>query len=216
MFGRRSSGDSDLADVAQRRLAVLARQLEQARTGAPRRDNHPADGATDARDDDAASAGPDPDPSRGGRGGRHVRAVPPRWWLTPPQVTVIALLVMAALLVVAWWVLRSVPDTEPVQLTSERRLPPGAPTDPVAGAPSVSTPADGAPVSTPPGDGVPGPTPSADHVLVVDVAGKVRRPGIVELPAGSRVVDALQAAGGARPRVDTSGLNLARMLVDGE
>jgi competence protein ComEA len=44
----------------------------------------------------------------------------------------------------------------------------------------------------------------------------VRRPGIVELPAGSRVVDALHAAGGAKPRADTSGLNLARLLVDGE
>jgi competence protein ComEA len=53
-------------------------------------------------------------------------------------------------------------------------------------------------------------------VLVVDVAGKVRRPGIVELPAGSRVIDALHAAGGPRPRVDTSALNLARVLVDGE
>ena len=52
--------------------------------------------------------------------------------------------------------------------------------------------------------------------LVVDVAGKVRRPGIVELPAGSRVIDALAAAGGARPGVDTADLNLARPLVDGE
>jgi competence protein ComEA len=53
-------------------------------------------------------------------------------------------------------------------------------------------------------------------VLVVDVTGKVRRPGIVELPPGSRVVDALEAAGGARPAADTSALNLARLLVDGE
>ena len=52
--------------------------------------------------------------------------------------------------------------------------------------------------------------------LIVDVTGKVRRPGIVELPAGSRVIDALKAAGGARPRVDTGTLNLARILVDGE
>ena len=36
------------------------------------------------------------------------------------------------------------------------------------------------------------------------------------LDAGSRVVDALEAAGGARPGVDLSGLNLARVLVDGE
>lgn len=52
--------------------------------------------------------------------------------------------------------------------------------------------------------------------VVVDVAGRVRRPGIVELEAGSRVADALEAAGGVRGRVDLSSLNLARVLVDGE
>jgi competence protein ComEA len=51
---------------------------------------------------------------------------------------------------------------------------------------------------------------------VVDVAGKVRRPGIATLPVGSRVVDALRAAGGARPGVRLGGLNLARVLTDGE
>jgi competence protein ComEA len=52
--------------------------------------------------------------------------------------------------------------------------------------------------------------------VVVDVAGKVRRPGIVRLPLGSRVVDALEAAGGARRGADLTGLNLARVLSDGE
>ncbi|MET9646700.1 ComEA family DNA-binding protein [Streptomyces syringium] len=53
-------------------------------------------------------------------------------------------------------------------------------------------------------------------VVVVDVAGKVRRPGIQRLPSGSRVVDALNAAGGSRPGTDTTGLNRARVLTDGE
>ncbi|MFI8940769.1 helix-hairpin-helix domain-containing protein [Streptomyces syringium] len=53
-------------------------------------------------------------------------------------------------------------------------------------------------------------------VVVVDVAGKVRRPGIQRLPSGSRVVDALNAAGGSRPGTDTTGLNRARVLADGE
>ncbi|QIG42705.1 ComEA family DNA-binding protein [Nocardioides anomalus] len=48
------------------------------------------------------------------------------------------------------------------------------------------------------------------------MAGKVRHPGIAVLDAGARVVDALQAAGGAKPGVDLTGLNLARVLVDGE
>ena len=42
------------------------------------------------------------------------------------------------------------------------------------------------------------------------------RPGIATLPLGSRVVDALEAAGGARPGVRTGTLNLARVLADGE
>jgi competence protein ComEA len=48
------------------------------------------------------------------------------------------------------------------------------------------------------------------------VAGKVRRPGIAELPIGSRVVDAVRAAGGTRRGVPLGSLNLARVLVDGE
>jgi len=53
-------------------------------------------------------------------------------------------------------------------------------------------------------------------VVVIDVAGLVRKPGVVELPAGSRVIDALEASGGVTARGDTTGLNLAQILVDGE
>ncbi|MFI9779108.1 helix-hairpin-helix domain-containing protein [Streptomyces sp. NPDC051956] len=52
--------------------------------------------------------------------------------------------------------------------------------------------------------------------IVVDVSGKVRSPGIHRLPAGSRVADALRAAGGIRPGVDPTGINRARLLADGE
>ncbi len=58
--------------------------------------------------------------------------------------------------------------------------------------------------------------PAAPVEVTVDVAGKVRHPGIAVLPHGSRVVDALKAAGGARQGVDLTALNLARLLVDGE
>lgn len=51
---------------------------------------------------------------------------------------------------------------------------------------------------------------------VVAVSGKVRRPGLVRLPAGSRVADALEAAGGALPGADLGSVNLARRVVDGE
>nr|WP_254667936.1 ComEA family DNA-binding protein [Streptomyces griseus] len=52
--------------------------------------------------------------------------------------------------------------------------------------------------------------------VVVDVSGKVRRPGVRRLPAGSRVADALRAAGGVREGTDVTGLNRARVLTDGE
>jgi competence protein ComEA len=75
------------------------------------------------------------------------------------------------------------------------------------------------PVADPPAV-VPAPTtsgarPSAAQ-LVVAVAGKVRRPGLVRLPSGSRVADAVQAAGGANAGVDLTMLNPARKVVDGE
>jgi competence protein ComEA len=57
---------------------------------------------------------------------------------------------------------------------------------------------------------------TAGAQIVVDVSGKVREPGVHRLPAGSRVADALRAAGGVRPGTKTDGLNRARFLVDGE
>ncbi|MFE6825816.1 helix-hairpin-helix domain-containing protein [Streptomyces sp. NPDC057690] len=67
-----------------------------------------------------------------------------------------------------------------------------------------------------PSAGPPGVGSTVGAEIVVDVSGKVRKPGIHRLPAGSRVVDALGAAGGVRPGTDTDGLNRARFLVDGE
>jgi competence protein ComEA len=52
--------------------------------------------------------------------------------------------------------------------------------------------------------------------LVVHVTGAVRHPGLVKLPAGSRVDAALSAAGGATHKADLASVNLARRLVDGE
>jgi competence protein ComEA len=52
--------------------------------------------------------------------------------------------------------------------------------------------------------------------VAVHVAGRVRRPGLVRLAAGSRVLDAVRAAGGTTPGADLDAVNLARKLVDGE
>lgn len=52
--------------------------------------------------------------------------------------------------------------------------------------------------------------------VLVHVLGAVARPGLVELGAGARVVDAIAAAGGLAADADPAGVNLARVLVDGE
>ncbi|MCL6301168.1 ComEA family DNA-binding protein [Streptomyces kronopolitis] len=61
-----------------------------------------------------------------------------------------------------------------------------------------------------------GPPGGAGRQLVVDVTGKVRHPGIHRMPPGSRVIDALQAAGGVLRGANLRGLNRARRLTDGE
>lgn len=54
------------------------------------------------------------------------------------------------------------------------------------------------------------------EAIVVSVVGRVIRPGLVTLPEGARVADALREAGGPAPDVDLGALNLARRLADGE
>ena len=58
--------------------------------------------------------------------------------------------------------------------------------------------------------------PTAAGVLLVHVVGQVRRPGVVRLAPGARVLDAVQAAGGATSAADLNRLNLARPVADGE
>ncbi|NDU74738.1 ComEA family DNA-binding protein [Actinomadura sp. DSM 109109] len=60
------------------------------------------------------------------------------------------------------------------------------------------------------------PAAAASSPVVVHVLGKVRHPGVVTLPSGSRVAEAIKAAGGVRRGAKTGALNLARTLVDGE
>ena len=119
-----------------------------------------------------------------------------------------AALVLAALLaalVAGGVLLRGRPQevVVPQVLASGSPLP-GAPVEPDAGPDGAS----GA-------GGRAGPGAASDEV-VVSVAGKVVRPGLVRLPVGSRVDDALRAAGGPVAGTSPGLLNLARRLVDGE
>ncbi|WP_434741331.1 helix-hairpin-helix domain-containing protein [Micromonospora sp. SH-82] len=110
----------------------------------------------------------------------------------PGRRGVRALAVVAVLVVLGagFWTWRSRPQAEPVQ--------------PVVSAAVPEESQVGAAEGTPAGE------------LVVAVAGKVRRPGLVRVPAGSRVADVVSAAGGALPGVDLSLLNPARKVTDGE
>jgi competence protein ComEA len=69
------------------------------------------------------------------------------------------------------------------------------------------------------GGGEPAPAASASPppaaVLLVDVAGWVRHPGVYEFEEGARVIDAIDAAGGARTGAMLESLNLAAPLTDG-
>ncbi|MDI9636939.1 ComEA family DNA-binding protein [Kamptonema cortianum] len=64
-------------------------------------------------------------------------------------------------------------------------------------------------------------TPLSEHVqstegkILIHISGAVRQPGVVSLPVGARVLDAIQAAGGFDAGADQSRLNLAAVLTDG-
>jgi competence protein ComEA len=59
-------------------------------------------------------------------------------------------------------------------------------------------------------------TPTVSATVTVHVVGEVRHPGVYELPGDARVRDAVTAAGGLLGAADESGINLARVAVDGE
>jgi len=138
---------------------------------------------------------------------------------------VIGLLVLAALL---WlvrdrgWLTLTPPPVAPAARAELEPLPgtgasEGGPA-PAAGAGSAGATVGQPGAGTAAGAGV-GAAPAAvagPAAVLVHVRGNVRRPGVVRLPAGSRVADAIAAAGGVRPGRRTGPLNLARLLVDGE
>ncbi len=87
---------------------------------------------------------------------------------------------------------------------------------PAAATPATSVAGAGPGEESGPAPGAGGAAGAGGAKVVVDVGGKVRRPGVLTLPAGSRVADALRAAGGAKPGADLTGINRARVLMDGE
>lgn len=102
-----------------------------------------------------------------------------------PLATVLAVCSIGSLLALAWWLAR---PSEPVPIDE---LIPNVALVPTSLAPTLSEP------------------------LVVHVAGAVQSAGVFTLPAGSRVLDAVDAAGGATAEADLHQLNLAAGLSDG-
>ncbi|GAA3241899.1 hypothetical protein GCM10017691_45520 [Pseudonocardia petroleophila] len=162
--------------------------------------------STGQRDDpwtgpDGAGAAPS---GRSGVRSRILSALVPAAWrgarVDPgrPGAKALALVAALAAVVAAVGVWTDRPRTEPVAA-----LPAVVVTDAPDSPGTASAPAGAAPAE-----------PAGP--LVLSVSGKVARPGLIELPDGSRVADALEAAGGALPGTDLSSLNLARRVVDGE
>lgn len=122
--------------------------------------------------------------------------------LGPWHLVVVSLVLVAGLALACWWMIRSDPEVVP--------------------AARAAPPASASPlVSLPTGSGSPGSVAVSPSVgasagtVTVDVEGKVPKPGIVVLPVGSRVVDAVEAAGGSSHK-HLAGLNLAALLTDGQ
>ncbi len=114
----------------------------------------------------------------------------PAGWLRSPNIRVgvaIAGVILSALLVAVFFVSRST--------TGDIQSEPAASTI-MSSSTSTTT-------TTGPG-------------VVVDVGGAVRQPGVYRLPIGSRVVDALEAAGGPADSIDLDQINLAAPVADGQ
>ncbi len=159
---------------------------------------------TDSRDEsDQSDGAPDedqnsllprwlPDASRGGGWAARVRADPGR-----AGAIALAVVAVIAILVTVFTLVRDGPA--PVM---SAKLPPVERAS-SANPRSSASPSAGQPAGT-------------DRPVVVSVVGLVHTPGLVTLAPGSRIADALQAAGGAVAGADTVGLNMARPLSDGE
>jgi competence protein ComEA len=127
--------------------------------------------------------------------------------LGPGQLAVVSVLAVVGLVVTCWWLVRG--DSHEVMAPTALATPDHALATPGAAGEITDAITNGM-------TGATSPRSSPQANVVVDVAGKVRDPGIAVLHQGARVIDALRAAGGVRPGVHLGGLNLARVLTDGE
>jgi competence protein ComEA len=151
-----------------------------------------------------------PDPAEGWRARL-------RWDPGRRGVAALGLALVVVVAATGWWLAAGHPNAVPITATG------AGSSAAAASAPSfpsqvTSVGASALPsAATTPGSPVVSPAVSTTAgAVVVDVAGKVHRPGVYTLPSGARVYDALRAAGGVRGHAGTLTLNLAAPLQDGE
>jgi competence protein ComEA len=154
-----------------------------------------------------------------------VRPGPPRTWrerlddalaASPGPGRMLAAVVLVAVLgVVAWRVLA--PPSPPPEMELPFAEPAAEPASGEEGAAPAGAPGPGGAGAavTGPGDEIGGEVGAGGEV-VVHVAGAVMTPGVQRLPGGARVIDGVDAAGGALPDADLARVNLAAPLVDGQ
>jgi competence protein ComEA len=183
----RSKEDLELARLISDRLALVLTEQP------PRR----ARGLGPAPIEEPAAFPTDSIPAGVAKEGEHLGSELleelPRQRFSRTHVGVIGVLLVFGLLTAGWLLLRA----RPVAVASPSEVVTvNAPTPTATSAPSTSS----KPVSR----------------IVVHVLGAVRRPGLVRLQDGSRVHDAIDAAGGLTDRADPGELNLAQLLGDGQ
>lgn len=213
----RRQAQDEVAQAARRRLELLRRELDQAGLAPTRSPStEPLPEGVDPSTGELVEAAPVLEEGRhlrrragtdsgrltGWLGDRMPPGLQGRVRLGGPHLVLVAAIAAAGLAAAAFFALGSGSGgtAVPIAVGSSAATGPG----PISTVP-------GSPVVTASATATTGPAR-----VVVDVAGKVRSPGVVTLPTGSRVIDALRKVGGARHGVSLTGLNLARVLTDGE
>lgn len=185
---------------ARTRLQQLAQQWRP--TAPVPIETEPSSVWTALLDDDGGSS-PDLMASHGPSGRSGVRLT--GWTPSASRGLLVILAVAVALSGWWWWSGRPREAVAAPAITSL-----GAP---LTGAGSTAAPPVGAPSA---GPSTAGATDAASAVVIVHVVGQVKHPGLVTLPRGARVDDAINAAGGVTKSHAADSVNLARVLVDGE
>jgi competence protein ComEA len=204
-----SSRRSDDADVIRARLRALLKEAGSRGGWVPADDEDDPDDGWEPDPPDTTAARVEVAGDRADEGlppgiGRHRSPGPTARW-DPGHLGARSLWLaglVAALLLVGWtWL-----DRPRVELV---------PADPAGAAAGDATGSSSATSAEPAAPEV-GEVAETSATVVVSVVGLVARPGLVTLSSGSRVADAVEAAGGLLPEADPASLNLAAVVSDGE